>query len=142
MAVQYVAHDSWHASSSRLCLFDSGGPVFLYLPAHAIKSGFISIYTKKVADGATAEEAVTDYAPFFFGGMGACYGAFVKTAENLLLTGHDAILYWSVAVVGGLSMIIVPVVLYLVAHRYRHGESGLKSYVDVIERRESRREDS
>ena len=69
--------------------------------------------------------------------MGACYGAFVKTAENLLLTEHDAFLYWSVAVVGGLSMIVVPVVLYLVAHRYRHGESGLKSYVDVIEQREA-----
>jgi hypothetical protein len=70
--------------------------------------------------------------------MGACYGGFVKTAENLLMTEHDAFLYWSVAVLGGLSMIVVPVVLYLVAHRYRHGESGLKSYVDVIERRKSR----
>jgi hypothetical protein len=39
-------------------------------------------------------------------------------------------------------MIVVPVVLYLVAHRYRHGESGLTSYIDVIEQRESRREDS
>ena len=109
---------------------------------YAIKSGFISIYTKKVADGATAEEAVTDYAPFIFGGMGACYGGFVKTAENLLLAEHDASLYWTVAILGGLSMIVVPAVLYLVAYRYRHGESGLKSYADVIEQRESQRKDA
>jgi hypothetical protein len=74
--------------------------------------------------------------------MGACYGGFVKTAENLLLAEHDASLYWTVAILGGLSMIVVPAVLYLVAYRYRHGESGLKSYADVIEQRESQRKDA
>lgn len=103
---------------------------------YAIKSGFISIYTKKVSDGATAEEAVTDYAPFFFGSMGACYGAMVKTAENQLISAHVAELYWVIAIGGGLSMIFVPAAVYLVAHRLRHGESGLKSYVEAIEGRE------
>ncbi len=102
---------------------------------YAIKSGFISIYTKKIAHGATAEEAVTDYAPLFFGSMGACYGALVKVAENLLLAEHGMILYWTVAIVGGLSMIVVPATVYVVAHRFRHGESGLKSYIEVIEGR-------
>lgn len=101
---------------------------------YAIKSGFISIYTKRAAEGATAEEAVTDYAPIFFGSMGACYGGFVKTAENLLMSEHSLALYWSIAILGGLSMIVVPVGLYLLAHKQRHGESGLKTYVDVIER--------
>lgn len=101
---------------------------------YAIKSGFISIYTKRVAEGASAEEAVTDYAPIFFGGMGGCYGGFVKTTENLLLGEYSLLLYWSVAILGGLSMIVVPVGLYMLAHRIRHGESGLKSYVDVIEK--------
>jgi hypothetical protein len=99
---------------------------------YAIKSGFISIFTKKIADGASAEEAVTDYAPVLFGGWGACYGAMVKTAENLLLPVHSDALYWLVAVVGGLSMIVVPTSLYLLTHRMKHGESGLKSYIDVI----------
>jgi hypothetical protein len=101
---------------------------------HAIKSGFISIYTKKVADGASAEEAVTDYAPVLFGSMGACYGAMVKTAENLLLPMHSTTEVWLVAVIGGLAMIFVPTSLYLLAHRMKHGESGLKSYIDVIKR--------
>jgi hypothetical protein len=101
---------------------------------YAIKSGFISIYTKRAAEGATAEEAVTDYAPIFFGSMGACYGGFVKTAENLLMPEHSLALYWSIAILGGVSMIVVPVGLYLLAHKHRHGESGLKTYVDVIER--------
>ena len=35
---------------------------------YAIKSGFISIYTKQIADGASAEEAVTEYAPILFMG--------------------------------------------------------------------------
>ena len=101
---------------------------------YAIKSGFISLYTKRAAEGATAEEAVTDYAPIFFGSMGGCYGGFVKTAENLLMPEHGLALYWSIAIVGGLSMIVVPVGLYLLVHKHRHGESGLKSYIDIIER--------
>ncbi len=101
---------------------------------YAIKSGFISIYTKRVAEGASAEEAVTDYAPIIFGSLGACYGAFVKSAENLLLGEYSALLYWSIAFLGGVSMIAVPALLYELVHRLRYGESGLKSYVDVIER--------
>lgn len=104
---------------------------------YAIKSGFISIYTRLVADGATAEEAVTDYAPFFFGSMGACYGAFVKTAEDLLSGNEDPFLYWTIAVCGGTAMIIVPVCVYMVACRLRHGYWGLESYADVIEGRKS-----
>jgi hypothetical protein len=99
---------------------------------YAIKSGFISIYTKKIADGASAEEAVTDYAPILFGSMGACYASMVKTAENLLLVEHSATRYWLVAIVGGLAIILVPTGLYMLAHRIRHGESGLKTYIDVI----------
>ncbi len=104
---------------------------------YAVKSEFILIYTKQIAEGKTAEEAVTDYAPIFFGSMGACYGAFVKTAENVLLTGSNPVLYWSIAVVGGVSMIVVPVGVYMVVNRLRHGEWGLKSYVDVIEGRKT-----
>ena len=99
---------------------------------YAIKSGFISIYTKRIADGASAEEAVTDYAPILFGSMGACHGAMVKTAENLLLPEHSLLLYWAIAVTGGVAIIAVPTVLYLIVHRSRYGESGLKSYVQEI----------
>jgi hypothetical protein len=99
---------------------------------YAVKSGFISIYTKRIADGASAEEAVTDYAPLLFGSMGACHGAMVKTAENMLLPEHSMLLYWTIAVTGGVGLIAVPVVLYLVVHRIRYGESGLRSYVDEI----------
>jgi hypothetical protein len=102
---------------------------------YAIKTGFISIYTKRIADGASAEEAVTEYAPILFGSMGACHGAMVKTAENLLLAQPDPALYWGVAVAGGLSLILVPTGLYLFVHRLRHGESGLKSYRNVIRQR-------
>jgi hypothetical protein len=102
---------------------------------YAIKTGFISIYTKPIADGASAEEAVTEYAPVLFGSMGACHGAMVKTAENVLLTQTDPGIFWAVAVTGGASLILVPTVLYLVVHRLRHGESGLKSYRHVIKQR-------
>ncbi len=101
---------------------------------YAIKSGFISIYTKKIAEGASAEEAVTDYAPFLFGSMGACYGALVKTAENLLLHGAGTMIYWLIAITGGLSMILIPAAVYLLAHRVKHRESGLRTYVDDIEK--------
>jgi hypothetical protein len=99
---------------------------------YAVKSGFISIYTKRIADGASAEEAVTDYAPLLFGSMGACHGAMVKTAENMLLPEHSMLLYWAIALTGGVALIAVPVILYLVVHRIRYGESGLRSYVNEI----------
>lgn len=99
---------------------------------YAIKSGFISIYTKRVAEGASAEEAVTDYAPILFGSMGAVHGAMVKTAENLLLPEHSSVLYWVIAVTGGVALIAVPTILYLAVHRARYGESGLTSYRDEI----------
>jgi len=99
---------------------------------YAIKTGFISIYTKRIAQGASAEEAVTDYAPILFGSMGLCHGAMVKVAEVLLVPVHQAPLYWIVAVGGGLAMIAIPTLLYLIAHRIRYGESGLRSYVDEI----------
>ena len=99
---------------------------------YAIKSGFISIYTKKAAEGASAEEAVTEYAPILFGSMGACYAVMVKTAEGVLLTGRGPTLYWLVALLGGASIIVVPTCLYLLVHRLKHGESGLKTYRDVI----------
>lgn len=101
---------------------------------YAIKSGFISIYTKKIADGASAEEAVTDYAPVLFGSMGACYAAMVKIAEGALLADRSPGLYWLTAVAGGLAMILVPTILYLLVHQIKHRESGLKTYKDVIRR--------
>jgi hypothetical protein len=103
---------------------------------YAIKSGFISIYTKRVAEGASAEEAVTDYAPVLFGSMGAVHGAMVKTAENLLLPAHDPALYWVVATTGGVALIAVPTILYLIVHRVRYSESGLTSYKDEIKRQQ------
>ena len=101
---------------------------------YAIKSGFISIYTKRIAEGASAEEAVTDYAPVLFGSMGAVHGAMVKTAENLLLSDHSSALYWLVALSGGIGLIAVPTILYLAVHRARYSESGLRSYKDEIKR--------
>jgi len=99
---------------------------------YAIKTGFISIYTRRVAQGASAEEAVTDYAPILFGSMGLCHGAMVKAAEVLLMPDAPGPLYWIVAVSGGLAMIVVPTLLYLLAHWIRYGESGLRSYVVEI----------
>jgi hypothetical protein len=99
---------------------------------YAIKSGFISIFTKQVAEGASAEEAVTDYAPVLFGSMGACYAVMVRAAEVLLLTEHSNVTYWSVAIIGRLAMTLVPTALYDIVHRLRYGESGLRSYKDEI----------
>jgi hypothetical protein len=101
---------------------------------YAIKSGFISIYTKRVAEGASAEEAVTDYAPILFGSMGACHGAMVRTAEIYLLPNHDSGTYWAIALTGGFALIAVPTILYLTVHWVRYGESGLTSYADEIKR--------
>ncbi|MBT8078226.1 MAG: hypothetical protein KJO31_06595 [Gammaproteobacteria bacterium] len=95
---------------------------------YAIKSGFISIYTRRRAEGASAEEAVTDYAPILFGSMGACHGAMVKTAENLLLVSHSPATFWFVAAGGGLALMIIPAALYGIVHRIRYGESGFRSY--------------
>ena len=112
------------------------GSVFGYwnwwYETYAVKSGFISLYTKKIAAGATPEEAVTDYAPIMFGSFGACHGALIKIAENFLLPGYSALSIWSVAIAGVVAMIGIPTALYLSVHRIRYGESGLRTYVDSI----------
>lgn len=135
LCLRMVAVDESGISSVLTAAF-LGASVFgfwnWWYETYAIKSGFISIYTKKIADGASAEEAVTDYAPVLFGSMGACYAAMVKTAEMVLLTNRSASLYWLIAIGGGLAIIFVPTALYLIMHRIKHGESGLRTYVDVI----------
>lgn len=100
---------------------------------YAIKSGFISIYTKLAADGASAEESVTDYAPILFGSLGFVHGAMVKSAENLLLPVSDAGTYWTVAFAGGAALIVVPSLCYSIAHWVRYRESGFRSYKSEID---------
>jgi hypothetical protein len=131
-ATGLVAYLSLHILTVALLVGSVLGFWGWWYETYAVKSGFISLYTKRIADGASAEEAVTDYAPLVFGSMGACHGAMVKTAENMLLLEHSMVLYWAIAVIGGVALIAVPVVLYLVAHRIRYGESGLRSYVNEI----------
>ncbi len=75
---------------------------------------------------------MTDYAPILFGSMGACYGITVRAAEVLLLEPHSSLTFWSVAIIGGLAMTLVPTALYDIVHRRRYGESCLRSYKDVI----------
>ncbi len=64
--------------------------------------------------------------------MGACYGVMVRAAEVLVLEEHSSLAYWSVAIIGGLAMTLVPTALYEIVHRRRYGESGLRSYKDEI----------
>ena len=108
---------------------------------YAIKSGFISIYTRVAAEGQPAEVVATQHAPMYFGVFGACYGVCLQLVDALAAGSHRGV-YIALVVAGNLSALVLPVLGYVTWSFVTQGESGLKAYRtnggrhDELERRE------
>jgi hypothetical protein len=94
---------------------------------YAIKSGFISIYTRLAADGEPAEVVATHHAPVYFGVFGACYGVCLQLADALS-AGSQVAVYLTLAVAGNVAAVALPVLAYVGWSFATLGESGLKAY--------------
>ena len=94
---------------------------------YAIKSGFISIYTRVAAEGQPAEVVATQHAPMYFGVFGACYGVCLQLVDALSAGSHRGV-YIALVVAGNLSALVLPVLGYVTWSFVTQGESGLKAY--------------
>ncbi len=93
------------------------GVVNVLYDIKALRAGILRVYNQPWAEGGDAKAIAMDYAPWCFGGFGFVYGAGIGVMERSP----------SVSVFAGtlvLSM-VVPVALYSVQSKWRHGHWGM-----------------
>jgi hypothetical protein len=92
----------------------------------ALRIGLLKVYNQPWADGRGEEAIALDYAPWFFGGFGAAYGAVLGGFEYLLHTqgrvGAAASALWLTA--GLLVCIALPVGGFIRHSLRAHGHAG------------------
>jgi hypothetical protein len=91
----------------------------------ALRSGILRVYNQPHADGKGPEAVALDYAPWFFAGFGAMYGAGLGAAEVLAARGgfggpQFAVLFPATL----LAAIALPVLGYRRRSFKTHGHSG------------------
>ena len=127
-----------------LCHFDTAGSVMdvikyalvlasvlgfwnIIYDIKAIKSGLLKVYNQPWAERQGAEAITMDYAPWFFAGFGAMYGAGLAGAEILLargmLSNGQYVGYFLLVLV---TSMLVPVLGYRARSFKLHGHSGCK----------------
>jgi hypothetical protein len=99
----------------------------LIYDVHAIQTGILRVYNQPWADGKGPEAVTMDYAPWFFAGFGAVYGAGLGVSELLAqrgaLTG-PVFAAWFLTFLG--AGILLPVLGYRRRSFRLHGHSGCR----------------
>ena len=103
------------------------GFVNLLYDIKALEAGILRVYNQPWADGRTPREIALDYAPWFFGGFGAVYGAGLGAAEWLAASGRlsPAVFATTFALVLVLACIL-PTAGYMLQSMARHGHWGTR----------------
>ena len=83
----------------------------------ALRSGILHVYNQPWSEGKTEVAIVMDYAPWFFGGFGAIYGAGLGVMERY---GSE----WLFVVL--IAALVLPTAGYVCASKLRHGHWGLR----------------
>jgi hypothetical protein len=99
--------------------------------AHAIRVGFIRIYTRKQFEGAEPATVVAEYALSLFGVFGLCYGAAIRAVEWQLASLQRWDRAWLVALAAHGVCLAAPVLAYIAVSWVRTGEAGLRAYERV-----------
>ena len=92
----------------------------------ALQSGILRVYNQPWADGKGEVAIALDYAPWFFGGFGALYGAGLGTMEMIAARGWsltESMVAWCVLLTLTLTL---PVAGYVLQSRRRHGHWGTR----------------
>jgi hypothetical protein len=93
----------------------------------ALEANILIVYNQPWADGRGEAAIAMDYAPWFFGGFGAVYGAGIGTLEWLETRGWLTAGSFAIA----LSLMLVlclsaPVAGFVLSSRRKHGHSGTR----------------
>jgi hypothetical protein len=121
------ARDSWDVARNALVLCSVIGFWNVLYEVKALQAGVLKVYNQPWADGLGEAAIVMDYAPWFFGGFGAVYGAGIGSME--LIEGRGALSAPVFAVVFSLVLLlalILPVAGYVVQSIGRHGHWGTR----------------
>lgn len=98
----------------------------LLYDVRALQAGVLKVYNQPWADGQPAEAVAMDYAPWFFAGFGAVYGASLGLAEWQLQRLQSP-LAAGLVLAGSLSLACaLPVAGYVAQSRRRHGHNGTR----------------
>jgi hypothetical protein len=93
----------------------------------ALEAKILVVYNQPWADGKGEEAIAMDYAPWFFGGFGAVYGAGIGVMEWLKSQGQLSDLTFCLSfVLLGLISLALPVAGFMAQSRRRHGHSGTR----------------
>jgi hypothetical protein len=94
----------------------------------ALRVGLLKVYNQPWANGEGPEAIALDYSPWFFGGFGAAYGAFITALELYAGTretlGMTEMLMLSIG--GLLWCIALPVIGFIHHSMKTHGHSGTR----------------
>jgi hypothetical protein len=85
----------------------------------ALQSGILHVYNQPWSEGKSEVEIALDYAPWFFGGFGAVYGAGIGILERL---NGDAVAF----VIVLLLSLLLPTAGYVCWSKWRHGHWGTR----------------
>ena len=103
------------------------GVLNFYYDIKALDSGILRVYNQPWAEGKGSVAITLDYAPWFFAGFGAIYGAGVGIAELLAVQGWlNADTFLSVFFLVLICAICIPVTGYCLYSLMRYGHSGCR----------------
>ncbi len=92
----------------------------------AIRAGILKVYNQPYADGLGPEAIAGDYAPWFFGGFGLCYGVGLRLSERLL-AGTQGWLTAALLLVGvTAAAVTLPTIAYAFSSWRKHGHYGCR----------------
>ena len=121
------ARDLWDVARNALILCSVIGFWNLLYEVKALQSGILRVYNQPWADGRDETAIALDYAPWFFGGFGAIYGAGIGLMEWLdgrgVLSAGTFAATFSVVLVLTLT---VPAGGYILQSIRRHGHWGTR----------------
>jgi len=97
----------------------------------ALRLGVLKVYNQPWANGGGPEAIALDYSPWFFGGFGAAYGAFITILE--LYAGSRGPLglaeVLAIIIAGLLWCIALPVFGFIRHSKKTHGHSGTRPVI-------------
>ena len=121
------ARDLWDVARNALIFCSVIGFWNLLYEVKALQSGILRVYNQPWADGRDETAIALDYAPWFFGGFGALYGAGIGLME--WLDGRGALSMPVFAGAFGLVLVLtltVPAGGYILQSIRRHGHWGTR----------------
>jgi len=122
-----TAHEAWGVARQALVLCSVLGFWNLLYDVKALQAGILHVYNQPWAEDQPEAAVAMDYAPWFFGGFGAVYGAGIGAMEWLTATGSLSVPVFVLAIGVTLALsLALPTAGYILQSRRKHGHWGTR----------------